>query len=130
VERERAATFDAIGAAVEQAPPRRRLRVFVERYFEIIGANRHSWWLLYGEAGAAAVNEMRQRNADVIERALVAALGPREGMDVLTQAIVGAGEQVGRWWAEHPEVDETAVVDRFVAFAGAAIAALPPAAPR
>jgi AcrR family transcriptional regulator len=115
VERERAALFDGIAAELRDvAPGRDQLRVFAHRYFDSIEANRHSWWLLYGEAGSDAVEAMRARNGEAIEAALRAALGPDRDLRVLTQAVVGAGEQVGRWWRAHPDVAKAEVVDAFV----------------
>lgn len=116
VERQRAALFTEIERALDGTDPGpEQLRVFAHWYFDSLEANRHSWWLLYGEAGIDAVNTMRDRNAEPIRRALVAALGDRPNVDILTHAIVGAGEQVGRWWSAHPEVPKDEVVDQFVA---------------
>jgi AcrR family transcriptional regulator len=124
VERERAALFDGIADELRGLPPgREQLLVFAGRYFDSIEANRHSWWLLYGEAGSEAVEAMRARNAEAIEAALRAALGPDADLAVLTQAVVGAGEQVGRWWRAHPDVPRDEVVDAFVRIIDGAAAA-------
>ena len=143
VERARAGLFDGIEEALDaEAPGPGRLQVFAERYFDSLEANRGSWWLLYGEAPAAAVNAMRERNAASIARAVAGVLDgadSRKGaqLDVLAHALVGAGEQVGRWWVERPDVAKADVIEQFVTIAGGAIGAVlrsgvspRPAAPR
>jgi membrane protein required for beta-lactamase induction len=45
-------------------------------------------------------------------------------LQVVGHALVGSGEQVGRWWLEHPDVLRAEVVDRFLAVARGAIAAV------
>jgi AcrR family transcriptional regulator len=131
VERGRAELFDEIGQALAEVPPGpARLRVFVERYFDSLEANRGSWWLLYGETSTPAVNAMRERNAEAIGRAVRGVLeaADREPdparVELLAHALVGAGEQVGRWWAEHGDVPKAEVVEHFLVVAGGAIDAV------
>lgn len=131
VERSRAELFTDIERALADVPPGpQRLRVFAERYFDSLEANRGSWWLLYGEAPSAAVNAMRERNARTIAGAVGGVLDPARRrpdaaeLDVLAQALVGAGEQVGRWWVERPDVPKAEVVDHFVTIVGGAIGAI------
>jgi AcrR family transcriptional regulator len=129
VERGRARLFEALAEATAAAGPgRERLVAFVDGYFDYVEANRHSWWLLYGETASAAVNAMRDRNAELIAE-LVAADAEGAGrvvdadaLAVLAHSLVGAGEQVGRWWATRPDVPKRDVVERFLAMAGGAIA--------
>jgi len=128
VERGRAELFEALQAAVAQEPPGPgRLTAFVRGYFDCIEANRGIGWLLYGEASSSAVNAMRERNADLIAELLgetMAAQGRRpdaESLTVLAHALVGAGEQVGRWWMAHDDVPKQVAVDRFLAVASGAI---------
>jgi AcrR family transcriptional regulator len=124
VERGRAHLFDQLRAAVERADSgRARTVAFVEGYFDYVAANRGHWWLLYGEASSTAVNAMRDRNAELIEELLRDALGDRDpvALAVLAHALVGAGEQVGRWWAARPEVPREVVVKRFLALTNGAI---------
>jgi AcrR family transcriptional regulator len=128
VERGRARLFAALGEATDAAEPgQARLVAFVEGYFDYVEANRHSWWLLYGETASAAVNAMRDRNAGLIAE-LVAADAQAAGrtvdadaLAVLAHSLVGAGEQVGRWWATRPDVPKADVVVRFLAMAAGAI---------
>ena len=83
-----------------------------------------------GEASPAAVNAMRERNSEVIAPLLRAAAergGGRPGsvdVELVSQSLVGAGEQVGRWWMEHPAVPKDEVAERFVRICAGAIAAL------
>jgi AcrR family transcriptional regulator len=136
VERGRARLLAALAEATGAAEPgRARLVAFVEGYFDYVEANRHSWWLLYGETSSAAVNGMRERNAELIAE-LVAADAASAGrtvdadaLAVLAHSLVGAGEQVGRWWATRPDVPKADVVARFLAMTGGAIGVTFQAAP-
>jgi hypothetical protein len=42
-------------------------------------------------------------------------------VDLIAQLIVGAGEQVGRWWLEHREIPAALVKARFTASVAGAI---------
>jgi AcrR family transcriptional regulator len=125
VERSRARLFDEIEEAALAAPAAEATRIFAERFFAFIDEHRTAWWLLYGEASSAVANAMRARNAEVIERFLRRALdalgrgADDEALAFLAHALVGAGEQAGRWWREHPEVPKGQAVERFTAMAAA-----------
>jgi len=43
-------------------------------------------------------------------------------VELLGHLIVGSGEQVARWWLEHPELSKKRAVERFVAATQGAIA--------
>jgi AcrR family transcriptional regulator len=129
VERARARLFDEIGSRVAESPPGPgQLEVFVRLFFDYLERNREASWLLYGEASRSAVDAMRERNAETVggifERA-VAAAGRRadpEAIAVLSHALVGAGEQVARWWVQRRDVPKDRAVDRFLRLARGAIA--------
>jgi AcrR family transcriptional regulator len=130
VERGRARLFAALAEAVASAPAGRgRLLAFVEGYFDYVEANRDSWWLLYGETASAAVNSMRGRNAQLISELVateIASTGRAvddDTLQLLAHALVGAGEQVGRWWATRPDVPKSEVVARFLTLSGGTIGA-------
>ena len=129
VERARARLFDRLEAEAERAPdPVARLRAVVRTYFDYLDEQRGSWWLLYGDASMDAVNEMRRRNAEVIARLIAddVATAGRELSDddvaLLGHTIVGSGEQVARWWLEHPALPMERAIERFVAVTEGAIA--------
>jgi AcrR family transcriptional regulator len=131
VERGRARLFDELrDAYAAGGTPRERTIAFTERYFQYVAENRGRWWLLYGQASSTTVNAMRGRNAEVIGELLRGTLAdegaavPDTAMEILAHAIVGAGEQVGRWWAERPEVPQRDVVAYFVAALTGAIEGL------
>lgn len=135
IERGRTRLFDDIVASLEDVPAGRpQLEAFIRGYFAYVEENRGTWWLLYGETGSAAVNEMRSRNSELIEGLLREAINDGSGpveprvLTVLARTLVGAGEEVGRWWAAHPEVPRDQVVADFIAMASGAIAGLVPAA--
>jgi AcrR family transcriptional regulator len=129
VERARARLFDRLEREAGKArDARERLRVVVTAYFDYLDEQRGSWWLLYGDASMDAVNEMRKRNAESIAswigRDVVAAGGRLrdEDVELLGHLIVGSGEQVARWWLEHPELPKERAIERFLAATEGAIA--------
>jgi AcrR family transcriptional regulator len=129
VERARLRLFDRLEEAAEAAPDAAtRLRAVITTYFDYLDEQRGTKWLLYGDASMDAVNEMRKRNAEVIggliRRDIEAAGGRARDQDVqfLGHLIVGSGEQVARWWLEHPELPKKEATERFLAATQAAIA--------
>jgi len=129
VERARARLFDRLEYEAESASPGRdRLRAVIAAYFEFLDEQRSSWWLLYGDASMNAVNDMRRRNAEVIASLIARDVEGADGhldeeaVELLGHLIVGSGEQVARWWLEHPELSKKRAVERFVAATQGAIA--------
>ena len=124
-ERERGRLFDSIEAALEGVPhglP--RLRVVIDSYFAFLEQNRGKRWLIYSEVPQDTADALRLLNSESIARML------REGapvpideaeIEMLAHALVGAGEQVGRWWLEQPQRLRGEVVERFEAMATALI---------
>jgi AcrR family transcriptional regulator len=125
VERGRARLFESLEQAAAGAEPRDMLSAIVAAYFDQLDAERNSWYVLYGDAPGRAVDEMRRRNAEVIGRLLDTGspLAERD-IELVAQLIVGAGEQVGRWWLEHREIAAEDVKARFTIAVAGAIAAL------
>ena len=127
VERARARLFEHIAAAAAAVPPRARLHATVSAYFDHIDAHRDAWWVLYGETAADAVGEMRRRNADTLA-ALIHGASELElddlRVEMASHLIVGAGEQIGRWWLDRPELPKARAVEAFEAAIGGALAAL------
>jgi AcrR family transcriptional regulator len=125
VERGRAQLFEKLRAAAASVEPRAMLAAIVDSYFDQLDAVRSSWYVLYGDAPRRAVDEMRRRNAEVIAELLRTGSPLSEpDIELVAQLIVGAGEQVGRWWLEHREVPADDVKARFTAALGGAIAAI------
>jgi AcrR family transcriptional regulator len=129
VERARARLFDRLEREAAEAPDARaRLRAVVTAYFDYLDEQRDSWWLLYGDASMDSVNEMRKQNAEVIAGLIgrdVRAAGGKlcdDDVEMLGHLIVGSGEQVARWWLEHPELPKERTIERFLAATQAAIA--------
>jgi AcrR family transcriptional regulator len=124
-ERGRAQMFDSLQRAAAAAEPQRMLRAVVDSYFDQLDQLRNSSYVLYGDAPRRAVDEMRRRNAAVIARLLRAGSSLSEpDTELVAELIVGAGEQVGRWWLEHREVPAEQVKARFTTAIGSAIAGL------
>jgi AcrR family transcriptional regulator len=130
VERARARLFDELERRVGEAEPGwDKLRVFVEHYFDYLEENRDNAWLMYGEASRSVVDDMRERNAEVIGRIFERAAqeAGREpdpiGISVLAHGLVGAGEQVGRWWIKNRAVAKEEAVERFLVHSRGTVAA-------
>jgi hypothetical protein len=68
---------------------------------------------------------MRNRNAAVIVGLLgdATSLTPRD-VELVAHVIVGAGEQVGRWWLDHPDMPPRRVKRKFSTAISAAISAV------
>jgi AcrR family transcriptional regulator len=122
VERGRARLFERLQEAAAAAEPKRMLSAIVDTYFTGLDALRDDFYVLYGDAPARAVDEMRRRNASVIADLLRAGSElSAQDVDLVAQLIVGAGEQVGRWWLEHREIPAARVKARFTAAVAGAI---------
>jgi AcrR family transcriptional regulator len=130
VERARAGLFDELERRVGEADPGwDKLRVFIEHYFDYLEANRDTAWLMYGEASRSVVDEMRERNAESIagifrDAAEEAGRVPDPtGISILAHGLVGAGEQVGRWWIRSSDVTKAEAVERFLSDSRGTVAA-------
>jgi AcrR family transcriptional regulator len=130
VERARARLFDELEQRVADAEPGwDKLRVFVEHYFDYLEANRDTSWLMYGEASRAVVDDMRERNARsiaaIFSRAAEEAgrVPDPVGIAVLAHGLVGAGEQVGRWWIQNRDITKAEAVGRFLSDSRGTVAA-------
>ncbi len=125
VEQGRAQMFENMRSAAALAPREQRLRAVVASYFDQLDEMRTRSYVLYGDAPRRAVDEMRRRNAELIEQLLLegSALSGTDAR-LAAQLIVGAGEQVGRWWLEHREVPIEEIKARYTTAIGWAIRGL------
>jgi AcrR family transcriptional regulator len=130
VERARARLFDELEQRVSEAEPGwEKLRVFVEHYFDYLAANRDNSWLMYGEASRSVVDDMRERNAQSLARIFTDAaeeagrVPDAVGIQVLAHGLVGAGEQVGRWWIGQRKISKKEAVGRFMSHSRGTVAA-------
>jgi AcrR family transcriptional regulator len=124
VEQGRAQMFDNMQRAAV-AKPEQMLRAAVDSYFDQLDELRGRSYVLYGDAPRRAVDAMRSRNAELIERLLREGSNlPEPDAQLVAQLIVGAGEQVGRWWLEHRDVPIEQVKARFATAIGWAITGL------
>jgi AcrR family transcriptional regulator len=128
-ERVRSRLFDELETRlhdVAEGPPRTRL--FIDTYFAFLAEHRGKPWLLYAEASVGTANAMRELNADAIERMLRETAGRTRLADIDVQvaahSLVGAGEQVGRWWLERDDVSYEDAAARFERVAAAIIASM------
>jgi AcrR family transcriptional regulator len=127
--------FDEIDAAARTVPPGPdRIEIFVERYVAHISESRQTWWLLYSDASPQAVTSMRRKNASVILGLLADSfteLGIAVDLkttELLAHTLVGAGEQMGRWWDENPHISRDEVCEQFRIMVNGAIMAVARAA--
>ena len=107
--------FDALRDGVDQtAPPDRQLWHGLLAFFTFVEREPDSWSVLLGDVtagtgpfaadGAAVRHEMAGLVGELLRRAAAA-----EGLDVgdlaeqIARALIGAGESLAAWWADHPE---------------------------
>ncbi len=124
VERARLELFERISAAAAEANgPAERIKQVTGVYFADLLAHRGSLTVLYGDAPRAAVDEMRARNAETIAQILRIDYPETDddAVNLVAHLIVGAGEQVGRWWTERPELSIDEVRTRFTRAVGMAV---------
>jgi membrane protein required for beta-lactamase induction len=82
----------------------------ISAYFDFLDRHRDKRWLLYSDTSMTAADGMRELNAAALARIL-----DREDARtlLLANALVGAGEQVGRWWLARPEIPKADAIDQF-----------------
>lgn len=117
-------------AAALARGPRDQLEAVIASFFDYLEEHRAWSFVLYGDLSTVAVNEMRRDNARVLGHLVLRAASAdgrwlsRTDVDFIGQLLVGAAEQVARWWIEHPELPKEQARDRLVAACGGAIAAI------
>lgn len=123
--------FAEIDEAARAVPPGLgRVEVFARGYVDLISESRGTWWLLYSDASPDAVNAMRRKNAAVIAGILADSFAEQgvevehKQIDLLASTIVGAGEEMGRWWDSNPQVSKEEVTRRFLTILNGAILAV------
>lgn len=117
--------FDNMARAAEEREPTEMLAAVVGSYFDQLDELRTRSYVLYGDAPRRAVDEMRRRNAELIEHLLrQGAELAEDDVRLVAELIVGAGEQVGRWWLAHRELPAEQVKARFTRAIAGTIAAL------
>jgi AcrR family transcriptional regulator len=133
--REAGRLMEAVAAVVEvgDLPPDEQLWRGLRAFFGFVGAHRDGWAVLYrqaraGEPFAAELAKMRMRIVEVVVSMLSRALAGhgrcvREAeLEASAYALVGAGESLADWLADHPEEDAERTATRMmnVAWLGAA----------
>jgi AcrR family transcriptional regulator len=124
VDRARGRLMERAAAAVpSEASPEDQLRAFVRVLFDEFDRERDSWWIFYGSAPAAAVDDMRRKNTGVVAGLLQGGWPGCQphAYEMVAASLVGAGEVAGRWWVENPSVPKEDAVDRFQRLALASI---------
>ena len=102
-----------VAAATPGLPPDEQLWRGLRAFFAFVGQHRDGWSVLYRQARgqerfAAELAGMRRRTVDVVVGLLTGALTasgrPAAADDVtpIAYALVGAGESVADWIADHP----------------------------
>jgi AcrR family transcriptional regulator len=128
--REGTRLMEAIAAVVDAGdlPPDEQLWRGLRAFFGFVGAHRDGWAVLYRQARAsepfaAELAEMRRRIIDVVAGMLLRALAGhgrrvREAeLEASAYALVGAGESLADWLADHPEEDPERTATRMMNFA-------------
>jgi AcrR family transcriptional regulator len=133
--REASRLMEAVAAVVEvgDLPPDEQLWRGLRAFFGFVGAHRDGWAVLYRQARAsepfaAELAKMRSRIVEVVAAMLSRALAGHgrcvrdAELEVSAYALVGAGESLADWLADHPEEDPERTATRMmnVAWLGAA----------
>jgi len=125
--REGTRLMEAIAAVVEsgEMPPDEQLWRGLRAFFGFVGAHRDGWAVIYRQARAterfaAELAEMRQRIVEVVAGMLARALAAqgrsvREAeLEASAYALVGAGESLADWLADHSEEDPERTATRMM----------------
>ncbi|WFE63287.1 TetR/AcrR family transcriptional regulator [Micromonospora sp. WMMD714] len=121
------------GAADPDLPADQRLWRGLRAFFGFVGAHRDGWAVLYRQARGAPpfateLAAMRARLVEVVAGMFDHALRARgreiaaTELEVVAYALVGAGESLADWLADHPEAEPERTATRMmnVAWLGAA----------
>ena len=128
--------FDVLRDGVDQtAPPDQQLWHGLLAFFTFVEHEPDSWSVLLGDVtagtgpfaadGAAVRNEMAGLVAELLRRAAAA-----EGLDVgeladpIARSLIGAGESLATWWADHPDEPAEAVALVLMNFAWSGLGGL------
>ena len=105
-----------------------QLRAFATIYFDAVVSTDPAWRLTFGGVGpGAAADISRGRYAELLSSVLLASLeaagtqAEARDIQLLSHALAGAAEQVGRWWRANAETSQEEIVSRFNALAAGAI---------
>jgi AcrR family transcriptional regulator len=115
----------ATGDGGSEPPPDEQLWRALRAFFGFVGAHRDGWAVLYRQtrasvAFAAELTEMRRRIVEVVAGMLARAvaghgLPVRETeLEASAYALVGAGESLADWLADHPCEDPERVATRMM----------------
>lgn len=103
---------------LNQGHPRDQLRAGLTAYFRFVAERGASWEVLSGSNALPpgpvgdVASELRLRTADQIGALFSLAVPsvPAEAVAGYAHAVSGAGEQLARWWRQHPDVELETVV--------------------
>ena len=113
-------------AAPADTPAEQRLLLGLDAFFAFVDERRDGWSVLFQQAAAhdaplaGEVAARRQRLALIATRLLAEAAAarasapPKEELEALGQALVGAAESLANWWLQHPEVPRATVVSALI----------------
>ena len=110
-------------SVLNQGNPHDQLRAGISAYFEFVRDHETSWEVLFGGGPAPngaigkVARELRARTVDQIAALFHIAVPDVDMVETraYAHATSGAGEELARWWREHPEVGLETVVDRLMA---------------
>jgi AcrR family transcriptional regulator len=126
VRRARAELERAINdAAGTSEDPGEQLWRGINAYFEFVERHGRAWDVLFGQgaavAGPAAEEVTRQRFATV--RGIADLITPfvsgvdAQTIEAIAHALSGSGEQLAKWWREHPNLNREQVAGYHMVFA-------------
>jgi AcrR family transcriptional regulator len=105
--------------------PREKIKAGAERFFTILEQDPERWIVLFGGSAVPLFGELGEQlhQLRAISIASVAAVirgqapdADPEEIDAFAHAISGVGEQLGRWWLQHPTIPRERVVEDYTDF--------------
>ncbi len=126
VKRARTRYAEQLGEAVSStSDPRAQIRAGGELFFSILERDPERWMVLFGGSAVPLLGELGEQLLQLraISVGKVAAIiqtkspgADPEQIDAFAHAISGVGEQLGRWWLQHPEIPRERVVEHYTEF--------------
>lgn len=126
VKRARARYAEQLEQALSSSTdPREQIRAGAEVFFAIFEHDPQRWTVLFGGSAVPLFGELGEQLHQLRETsiakvaAVIQAEAPGadpERVDAFAHAISGVGEQLGRWWLQHPDIPRDRIVEHYTDF--------------
>jgi AcrR family transcriptional regulator len=113
-----------VAAIADAEPGEERLRAGLDSFLGFVEERRGAWRMLVLNVGDPVIAERMERLREEVAvliaarmaeegppGRLVEGLGREQGIAMVAQQIVGAGQSLANWWVEHPQVERERVLE-------------------